>query len=121
MCGSEILLRVPYAEIPGEMFRDKRHYLGQLDCDKLADFVVKTRGFCVEFKAGDEELTLIPSGFMILTASRGATCLRWGVCSDDQDTARVQSMCEAVADSFAEYRNASQPLGQLLSCLKDRE
>ena len=119
--GGEIVLGVPYASVPGEMFRDKRNFLAQLDCDKLADLVVQQHGFCIEFSEDDDYVTFIPSGFILLTASLGGSvCLRWGVSSDERDTARVHAMAEAVSGSFAEYRNASQPLGQFLNYLRDQ-
>ena len=122
LAGEEILVGVPYEGCPGTTFRDKRHFIGQLDVDKLATLVTDTKGFCVRLsEAENENLIILPSGFILLSGSKGCTSLRWGVASDDRDTARVLAMGERVIASFQEYNNASQPIGRLVHFLTNEK
>ena len=123
LSGEEIHVGIPYEAAAGGSFREKRQYLSQLDVDKLAKVVIDTNGFCIELSSREEDnLFVMPSGFIVLSASRGCTTLRWGVASDERDTARVRNMLARVIESFPEYNNSSQPIGKFANFIdKDSE
>ena len=64
--GEEILMALQYDKVPGVDFRDKRRYL----------LVVKDGGFIVKNAATDPRLCVIPSGFVVVVASSGASIVR---------------------------------------------
>jgi len=108
--GSELIAGLPYASVPGVSMAEKRNFLCTSTIEAIKPLIETAGGFLTTMKTENDTLYLIPSGHMIVTASRGATCLRWGVSGDEQDTARVIQMAKAILDSFPEYKNEGQVL-----------
>ena len=80
--------------------------------DGLKNLIQTSGGFVALLtKDNDESCWVIPSGYVVISVSRGARFLRWGVSGDANDTSRVLLMAEQVLESFPEFKNASNPLG----------
>ena len=114
--GEEILMALQYDKVPGADFRDKRRYLlaaPQKDVTRM----VKDGGFIVKNAATDPRLCVIPSGFVVIVASRGASIVRWAVSADAQDSERVCDTIRAMMETFPESKAESSGFPQLLGFL----
>ena len=116
--GSQLLLGIKYASVPGTNFQAKRANINSMTIDELRNIIQVTGGFFCHLKAEDF-VYLIPSGYLLVTVSEGAKCLRWGVSGDGQDHERVKHMATATIESFPEFNNHSQPLGHFSAWLQD--
>jgi hypothetical protein len=112
--GAENLFGIPFEKAPGACFKEKRTRLFNMTIDDITTLVKETGGFSLRLGGGCSSLYLIPSGFVTAWASEGAHTIRWGVSSDDQDTARVALMLNHVMQAFPELNVATQPMHNLL-------
>ena len=104
--GEEIIVGIPYTNIPGENLKAKRAGLFSMPMDTIAD-LVSTTGFA--FRHDSTQLALLPTGFVIIIASvgGGTAGLRWSVSSDDACVNRTKSQLQVLLESFPELGNAS--------------
>ena len=115
--GGEDLIVIPMDSVPGQNFKDKRAHLLAASSEQIMALVESSKGSAYRLDAGEDELLVIPTGMMVMWASHGASCLRWGVSSDEQDTHRVHQVLECVLGSFSEFRRADNVMFQLFGCL----
>ena len=102
--SGENLVGVRPDKVPGQDLREKRKHLYQMTVDDLKK-LVDADGFYVEVDAGCA--IMVPSGFLVITASVGSRGIRWSTSSDENDTTRVKHGVEKLLEAFPETRNAS--------------
>ena len=109
LSGNVTYAGLPSDRVPGQNYQEKRRTVMTMDVDEIKKCIVDTGGFLCKFTDGltsDGECGIIlPSGYMILTASHNARVLRWSLIADDQDRARVKETMRHVLADFAEFRN----------------
>jgi len=117
--GFDCVMGVPYEAVQGQTLRDKRQYLNSLPIDRLEQLMKDSKGFLTKTNEPDK-LYMFPSGFLLVNASNGSTCIRWGVSADDTDTQRVRLMAHNIIQSHPEFANGSQALGPFLGWLNSQ-
>ena len=109
LSGNVTYAGLPSDRIPGHNYQEKRKTVMTMDVDEIKRCIVDTGGFLCKFNDGltsaGECGIILPSGYMILTASHNARVLRWSLVADDQDKARVKETLRNVLADFAEFRN----------------
>ena len=119
IAGSEDIIGLPYREVPGESFKEKRQNVSRMTVDGLKTVVAQTTVFVLAANMDDDRLVMIPSGFLLVTASHGATYVRKGLSADEQDSCRVKFMLSEVLASFQEFRSDPYSHQQLHGHLDD--
>eukprot|EP00927_Polykrikos_kofoidii_P065099 TRINITY_DN60895_c0_g1_i1.p1 TRINITY_DN60895_c0_g1~~TRINITY_DN60895_c0_g1_i1.p1 ORF type:complete len:788 (-),score=151.87 TRINITY_DN60895_c0_g1_i1:269-2575(-) len=104
LSGSETLVGLPYSRIPGNNMKDKRAWFSRATVDELSKLVNDAFGFICTLCA--DSCVLVPSGFMLCSASHGSHTLRWCVAADAQDSSRVRNM---VGEMLASYPELATP------------
>ena len=109
MSGSITFAGLPSDRVPGNTYTEKRRNVMTMTVDEISKCIADLGGFLCKFTdgvTGDGECGIIvPSGFMILTASENARILRWSMMSDDNDRARVKESLTNMLTSFDEFTN----------------
>ena len=113
----DVIMGFPFEKVEGASWKEKRKSLKLLGVDDLKQLVTSTGGFVVRPKK--DSVVVIPSGFLMASASAECTYLRWAISSDMDDTRRVVFMLETLVAEFPEIRSASTGYSQLLEHLKD--
>ena len=113
LAGSETVVGIPVDAVPGQTLREKRAHVSDLTIDAMLCLCKDKKGFTCTLTSNKNFLYLIPSGYIVAWASNGATSLRWGVSSDEQDSARVAHMCKIGITVFPEFRVQSNPIYNL--------
>lgn len=116
--GSEVIVGIPYGRVAGNTFAEKRVALTRMTIDNIRDLITSAGGFATRVKASDDQIIMIPSGFVLLTASEGSKAMRWNVSADDADKARTKFMLSAVLASFPEFRQPSFSYSSFLEWLE---
>ena len=114
--GGETLVGFKIESVPGTTWADKRRALSCMTVDGWTELLISTTGFCSKPTAGS--LVLIPSGFIITSASRGGVYMRWCVSSDQADSLRTASTLETLIKEFPEIRQPQTGYAQYLDWLK---
>ena len=107
--GSEVLVGVPFEKVPGTSFKDKRLNVTRMTVDDITTMVRDNGGFSIKLSADDDLCAIIPSGFLLISASTHCKYLRWNISSDAQDSIRVKIMLKELLHDFPEMRADSQP------------
>ena len=115
--GEEVLLGTPYDKIPGGDLRDKRRNLCMMSIDGLTKLLETTGGFVMSLSSTLESVVVVPSGFVIITASEGCSYLRWAVAGDQQDSARVRFMLGEMMAAMPEVRSSAMGYVDLCTLL----
>ena len=121
LSGSQTVCGLPLETIPGITLSEKRLAVANMTIDELSNFMTEKKGWCLHMGSVDDVVYFVPSGHLLLISSQDCIYLRWGVSADDQDTARVKCVCTSIAESFTEFRNASNPLGSFLAWLSEQD
>ena len=115
LSGSEAIVGFPMDQVPGESFKDKKHWL--LNQKKETLIAVAKKGFAV--KHDSCRPVVIPSGFLLAYCSEdGATGMRWSVSSDNADNARVLGSLKMLLASHPELSGTAYGYTQFKSCLE---
>ena len=106
--GTMVIIGLKTDTLPGHTYEEKRNAVSRMTMQNIKDHIDQGGFFC-RFEQGVEATTgntgiLIPTGFLILTASRDARVLRWSLTSDEADTARVRDTLRNCVQSFPEFR-----------------
>jgi hypothetical protein len=120
--GDIVLCGFPNDKLEGVTFKDKRNNVLTMSPSELAT-KIQDGGWMARATDGTfpkgQCCIAIPSGFLILFASRNVKALRWPFCADAQDLQRVKYTLTGMLDSFPEMRVGDQPnveLAQHLGC-----
>ena len=108
---------LPIDKVEGGTWADKRQTLSRMPVDEMNKVVKDTGGFVL--KCSEKSIVLLPSGFLILSASVDACYIRYPVSGDSMDTQRVMSTLETLVSQYPECRHPSSVYPQFLACLKD--
>ena len=114
--GCETLVGIKIESVEGLTWAEKRRALSCMTVDGWTQLVTNTSGFCSKPTTGS--LVLIPSGFIITSASRGGAYMRWCVSSDQADSSRTASTLESLIKEFPEIRQPQTGYAQYLDWLK---
>ncbi len=82
---------------------EKRRNLSVLTGDGMVTLIRETGGFVMKPQKND--VVLLPSGFVMMSASNTCVYDRWVVSGDQDDARRVSSMLESLITEFTETRN----------------
>jgi hypothetical protein len=108
--GYEVVAGVPIEQVEGRTIKEKRQNLTTMGLDRLRTLLKDSGGFIVRHDSA--RLLVIPTGFMLLTASPAARGARWSLSGDVSDTLRTRHTLAGVLESYPEMGNASTGYGQ---------
>ncbi len=108
-----------YTRIPGDGFKEKRRSIMALSQEGMAKMISDCNGFAIEISEGADGIYVIPTGFMICTASSGCISMRLAVASDDSDLERVKCMLSELTAAFADMRCANTGIPQFQQFVHD--
>jgi len=115
--GHDTVVGLPIDKVEGSTWEDKRQTLSLMSVDEINKVVKDTGGFVL--KCSEKSIVLLPSGFLILSASVDACYIRYPVSGDSMDTQRVVSTLETLVSQCPECRDPRSCYPQFLSSLKD--
>ncbi len=92
-----------FLKVPGNTRKEKRRNLSVLTGDGMVTLIRETGGFVMKPQKND--VVLLPSGFVMMSASNTCVYARWVVSGDQEDARRVSSMLESLITEFTEIRN----------------
>ena len=88
--------------------------------DGLTKLLETTGGFVISLSPTLESVVVVPSGFVIITASKGCSYLRWAVAGDQQDSARVRFMLGELMAAMPEVRSSTMGYVDLCAFLDNK-
>ena len=109
--GSVIMIGLPLLRNPPMTIREVRHAASTMTVDDLRDCLKFVGGWALEHD--NTKLAVIPTGYLVLTVCKeDAIGIRWGMSSDEADTARVVKSLQVLLEEFPEIGNSSTGYSQ---------
>jgi hypothetical protein len=115
LTGEETIIGLPYERCPGNNLKEKRSGLFTTPMDSLRALIQSGGGFAI--KHDTTKVAVLPTGYVYIITSTGATGLRWSCSSDESDTNRVKLCLTDLLKSFPETGNSSTGYTQWLQWL----
>ena len=108
LSGDVAFLGLPSEQVPGGTFVEKRANVMRMTVDEVSA-LAKAGGFYAKFVdgVGDDGTcgVVVPSGFLVVTASNNARTFRWSLVADENDVSRVRHTLRNMLEAFPEFRN----------------
>jgi hypothetical protein len=114
--GYDTIAAIPFLKVPGNTWKEKRRNLSVLTGEGMTILIREAGGFIMKPQKND--VVLLPSGFVMMSASRTCVYARWVVSGDQEDARRVSSMLESLITEFTEIRNPASGHVAFLDYLK---
>jgi hypothetical protein len=92
--GTELVVGLPIGIIEGRSLKEKEATILQTSEEQLRRMIKDTGGFAVTHDSS--RLLIVPTGFLLITASNGCVGARWSVSGGDSDTLRVKQGLQSV-------------------------
>ena len=114
--AEDVIAGIPVHKVDGENWREKRRTLQRLTIDDMNTLIGSTGGFVLTPKAGD--VVVLPTGFILATASASSSYVRWITSGDVEDTSRVIACLDAMCSEYPEVRNPKTGYAEFLDFLQ---
>ncbi len=92
--GTELVFGLPIGIIEGHSLKEKEDTILRSSEEQLRRMIKDTGGFAVTHDSS--RLLIVPTGFLLITASNGCVGARWSVSGGDSDTLRVKQGLQSV-------------------------